>query len=177
MAGIRQRDRARVRQTVIRLLGRVHVLLYRASGGRLLARLAGMPVVLLTTTGRRSGRPRTVPLTTIPHGDALLLVGSFGGSDEAPGWLVNLQARPQATVRLGGARWAVTARLATPGERARLWPIVTGTNPGYARYQARTRRTLPVVLLTPTSTGRTADPHDRAASVRASADGGERDTG
>lgn len=176
MATIRKRTRARLRRSVIRVLGRLHVLLYRASGGRLLTRLAGMPVVLLTTTGRRSGRPRTVPLTTIPHRDDLLLVGSFGGSDRPPGWLVNLRAHPQATIRLGGARWDVTARVATPGERDRLWPIVTGTNPGYARYQARTRRTIPVVLLTAAS-GRAVDPRDRGSSVRASADGAERDTG
>jgi deazaflavin-dependent oxidoreductase (nitroreductase family) len=160
---------------VIRLLGRLHVLLYRASRGRLLARLAGMPVVLLTTTGRRSGRSRTVALTTIPHADGLLLVGSFGGSDEPPGWLLNLRARPKATVRLGRARWPVTARVVTTEERALLWPIVIATNPGYARYQARTRRTIPVVLLRSASAAGTADPRTPSPTVSASADGGRRD--
>lgn len=174
MAALRHWDRARLRRSAIRLLARVHVLVYRASGGRLLARLAGMPVVLLTTTGRRSGRPRTVPLTAIPHGDALLLVGSFGGSDEPPGWFVNLRARPQATIRLGGARWPVAARVVSPEERAHLWPIVIRANPGYARYQERTRRTIPVVRLTSGSSGRSADPRRREAGVRASADAAER---
>jgi deazaflavin-dependent oxidoreductase (nitroreductase family) len=145
----RASTRARARRTAIRALGRSHVLVYRASRGRVLGRLAGMPVVLLTTTGRRSGRPRTVALTTIPHGDALLLVGSFGGSDEAPAWLLNLRAHPRATVRQGGTRWEATARVASAEERERLWQVVVATHDGYARYQDRTARRIPVVLLMP----------------------------
>jgi deazaflavin-dependent oxidoreductase (nitroreductase family) len=140
------------------------VLLYRASRGRLLGRLAGMPVVLLTTTGRRSGRPRTVALTTVPHGDCLLLVGSFGGSDEAPAWLLNLRAHPRARVRWGDARWEVVARVASAEERERLWPVVVATHDGYARYQTRTARRIPVVVLTPGETGTPvrASPDDEA---------------
>ncbi len=129
------------------------MLLYRATRGRVLGRLAGMPVVLLTTAGRRSGRPRTVALTTIPHGDALLLVGSFGGSDEPPAWLLNLGAHPHATVRWGSARWEATAQVASAEERERLWPVVVAAHDGYARYQARTARRIPVVLLRPGETG------------------------
>lgn len=160
--------KARARRTAIRALGRSHVLLYRASRGRVLGRLAGMPVVLLTTTGRRSGRPRTVALTTVPHGDALLLVGSFGGSDEAPAWLLNLRAHPRATVRRGGARWEATARVASAEERERLWPVVVATHDGYARYQARTARRIPVVRLTPAETGtpvRTSPDGEAAATI------------
>ncbi len=141
--------RPRLRRSLIRALGRAHRSVVRASGGRVLGRLAGMPVLLLTTTGRQTGKPRTVPLTYLRDGGDYVLVGSFGGSDRPPAWSLNLEQDPHATVRLGRTEVGVTARTADPDERARLWPIVTRTYAGYARYQARTRRPIPVVLLTP----------------------------
>lgn len=153
--------RAGARRFAIRALGRAHVLLYRASRGRLLGRLAGMPVVLLTTTGRRTGRERTVALTTMRDGPAIVLVGSFGGSDLPPAWLLNLRADPRATVQLGPVRRSVVAREATDPEHDRLWPVVVGTHAGYARYQARTTRRIPIVLLLD---------GDEATRVRASPD-------
>jgi deazaflavin-dependent oxidoreductase (nitroreductase family) len=139
--------RAGARRSVIRALGRAHVLLYRLSRGRLLGRIAGMPVVLLTTTGRRTGRERTVALTALRDGSTLVLVGSFGGSDLSPAWLLNLRADPRATVRLGPVRRRVVAQEATDPEHARLWPVVVRTYEGYARYQERTARRIPIVLL------------------------------
>jgi deazaflavin-dependent oxidoreductase (nitroreductase family) len=135
------------RRAVIRGLSLTHLAAYRASGGRLLGRLAGMPVLLLTTTGRRTGKPRTRPLTFFRDGDAIVLVASNGGADRAPGWLLNLEARPLASVRIGRERFAVEARVATEDERARLWPVITGTFTGYGGYQARTKRPIPLVLL------------------------------
>ncbi|MGL6278460.1 MAG: nitroreductase/quinone reductase family protein [Gaiella sp.] len=125
------------------------MLVYRSSSGRLLGRLAGMPVALLTTTGRRSGRSRTVPLTMLRDGSTLVAVASFGGSDLPPAWLVNLRAEPRAEVRLGRERWRVEARVATAAERERLWPLVVARHAGYARYQTRTAREIPLVLLEP----------------------------
>ena len=117
----------------------------------MLGRVAGMPVLLLTTTGRRSGRRRTTPLTFLRDGDALVLVASAGGSDRPPAWSLNLVAEPRAAVRVARSAMEVTARVASPSERARLWPAIVATYPGYARYQSRTAREIAVLLLTPLS--------------------------
>jgi deazaflavin-dependent oxidoreductase (nitroreductase family) len=119
------------------------------SRGRVLGRVAGMPVLLLTTTGRRSGRPRTATLTYFRDDGDLVVIGSFGGSDLPPAWWLNLQRDPLASVVIGDATSKVTARAATAEEHDRLWPLVTTTHPGYARYQERTARPIPIVMLTP----------------------------
>jgi deazaflavin-dependent oxidoreductase (nitroreductase family) len=151
--------RERARRSLIRTLGRVHRAVVRVGGGRVLGRVAGMPVLLLTTRGRRTGKQRTVPLTYLRDGVDLVVVGSFGGSDRPPAWWLNLERDRRAAVQLDGATIAVSARTANASERARLWPNVTCIHPGYARYQARTRRQIPIVLLTPTDVGRrTQDP-------------------
>lgn len=125
-----------------------HSGVYRASRGRLLGRVAGMPVLLLTTTGRRSGKRRTAVLTYFRDGADLVVIGSFGGSDLPPAWWLNLQRDPQASVLIGGTTSWVTARAGTAEERDRLWPLVTTAHPGYARYQERTARLIPIVMLT-----------------------------
>ena len=132
---------------VTRAVVGVHRALYRLSGGRVAGRVAGMPVLLLTTQGRTTGRPRTVPLTWLPDGDAIVLVASYGGDDRHPGWYRNLCADPRVEVLQGRCRRKMTARTATPEERDRLWPTVVATHPGYARYQARTARHIPLVVL------------------------------
>lgn len=136
-----------LRRAAIKAMGRAHRLVYRASGGRVLGRVAGMPVLLLTTTGRRTGTARTTPLTYFRDGDDLLVVGSNGGEERAPGWLLNLRAHPEATVTIGSERHEVTARTAGAEERARLWPAIVATYPGYAAYERRTTRPIPVVVL------------------------------
>jgi deazaflavin-dependent oxidoreductase (nitroreductase family) len=130
-------------------MSRAHEAVYRASGGRLLGRVVGMPVLLLTTTGRRSGRPRTAALTYFRDGADLVVIGSFGGSDLPPAWWLNLQRDPRASVLTGATTSKVTARAATTEEHERLWPLVTETYPGYSRYQKRTARPIPIVMLTP----------------------------
>jgi deazaflavin-dependent oxidoreductase (nitroreductase family) len=146
--------RERLRRFLIRAMSRTHGGVYRASGGRLLGRVAGMPVLLLTTTGRESGRPRTATLTYFRDGGDLVVIGSFGGSDLPPAWWLNLQRDPRGSVLIGGTTSRVTARAATGDEHDRLWPLVTETYPGYARYQTRTARPIPIVLLTPDSMNR-----------------------
>ena len=141
--------RERLRRFLLRVMSRTHGGVYRTSRGRLLGRVAGMPVLLLTTTGRRSGRPRTATLTYFRDGDDLVVIGSFGGSDLPPAWWLNLQRDPLARVLIDGTTSNVTARAATAEDHDRLWPLVTQTNPGYARYQKRTARPIPIVLLTP----------------------------
>ena len=153
--------RESARRSMIRTLGRVHRTVVRMGGGRLLGHVAGMPVLLLTTRGRRTGKLRTVPLTYLRDGVDLVVVGSFGGSDRAPAWWLNLEHDPRAAVQLDSVTIAISARTAAASERERLWPMVIGVNPGYGRYQSRTRRQIPIVLLTPT---------DACSSARTGAD-------
>lgn len=134
---------------IARAVTSVHILAYRVTGGRIGGTIVDMPVLLLTTTGRRSGRARTVPLTYLTEGDHILLAGSVGGNPWFPGWWLNLQANPQARIRLGGRTVAVVAREASPEERERLWPRFTAAYQGYAGYQSRTTRRIPVAILTP----------------------------
>ena len=143
--------RERARRFMIRALSRIHARAYRISKGRILDRIAGMPVLLLTTTGRRSSKQRTATLTYFRDDADFVVIGSFGGSDVPPAWWLNLQRNPWASVLIGGTTSNVTAREATAEEHDRLWPLVTETHPGYARYQERTARPLPIVLLTPVS--------------------------
>lgn len=128
-------------------MGRAHRAVYRLSGGRLLARVAGMPVLLLTTTGRRSGAARTTPLTYFEDGDDLVVVASNGGEDRPPAWWLNLLATPEATVTIGSRPEPVSAREASAAEHARLWPVITATHAGYSDYARRTTRPIPVVIL------------------------------
>lgn len=124
-------------------------MLLHLSRGRLLGRVAGMPVLLLTTTGRSSGRKRTTPLTFFREGADLVVIASNGGADRPPDWSLNLQRNPSAVVAIGTAELIVTARAASPEEHERLWPRITTTYPGYAEYQERTTRQIPVIILTP----------------------------
>jgi len=130
-------------------MSRTHRLLYRMTGSRAGGSVAGMPVLLLTTTGRRSGKPRTTPLTFFKDGEDIVVIASFGGSDRPPGWSCNLRDDPHATVTIGRSNLDVTAREATEVERERLWPVITRAYAGYARYQERTTRLIPVILLIP----------------------------
>jgi F420H(2)-dependent quinone reductase len=136
-------------RTATRYIGALHRLLYRMSGGRIGSRVWDLPVVLLTTTGRRTGKKRTVPLCSIRAGDDVVVIGSYGGLDQPPAWWLNLQANPHAEVAAGRERRAVTARNADPEERAILWAEVTARAPGYLEYERRTTREIPVVILQP----------------------------
>jgi deazaflavin-dependent oxidoreductase (nitroreductase family) len=133
----------------IQVLSAVHRGAYQATRGRLGSRIAGMPVLLLATTGRRTGRRRTVPLTYIENEGDLVLVASYGGSPTHPAWFLNLDANPDVEVQIGPDRREMQARRATPEERDRLWPRVVATYDGYGRYQAKTSREIPLALLSP----------------------------
>jgi len=130
-------------------VGRIHRAIYRASGGRVGARLAGLDMLLLTTTGRKSGEPRTQPLACFPDGDAWVVVASNAGQDHHPAWFLNLQANPEARIRIGREERAVRAQVAEGAERERLWPWLKQRNPAYARYERSTERRIPVVILRP----------------------------
>jgi deazaflavin-dependent oxidoreductase (nitroreductase family) len=132
-----------------RYLGALHRVLYRLSGGRIGGRIWGLPIVLLTTTGRQTQTKRTVPLCSFRDGDDVVVIASYGGLDQPPAWWLNLQANPQAELVVGRERRTVIARDAAPDERARLWADVTARAPGYLEYERRTTREIPVVILQP----------------------------
>ena len=129
----------------------LHRGLVKLSGGRVGWKALGMPVVELTTTGRRSGVPRTVMLTSpVQEGGAVVVVASKGGDDDHPAWFLNLKANPEVEAAVGGEpKRTMQARVATPEERARLWPQVTAAYKNYAAYQTKTTREIPLVLLEP----------------------------
>jgi len=131
------------------LLGEDHVKAYRETDGEVGYLWNGVPILLLTTTGRRSGQPRTTPLIFARDGDDYLVVASMGGAPQHPKWYLNLVADPQAEIQVNADHNAVTARSATPDEKPRLWDIVREQWPNYDVYQSRTDRDIPVVILTP----------------------------
>ncbi|MDQ7843179.1 MAG: nitroreductase family deazaflavin-dependent oxidoreductase [Armatimonadota bacterium] len=141
--------RRRAGRRLAALAWRLHRWIYRTSGGRLGGCIAGMPVLLLATMDRHTGRRRETVLTFLRDGDDLVVIASNGGAPRHPRWLLNLRAHPAAEVRLGGRRIPVRTREATGPERERLWARAVQTYRGYAVYQARTSRRIPVVLLSP----------------------------
>ena len=129
----------------------IHRVAMRATGGRFGWKLLGMPVVELTTTGRKSGQPRTVMLTSpLQEGSTVVVVASRGGDDRPPAWLLNVEASGDVQVAMDGRGpqpWK--ARVATDEERTRMWPVITREHKNYAGYQRKTDREIPLVLLTP----------------------------
>lgn len=132
---------------LLALITRAHRALYRLSGGRIGGNLAGIRVLLLTTTGRRSGRERVAPLLYLEVEKGFVVVASNAGDDRDPAWWKNLEARPEAIVQTGRERCAVRARRATSDEGAVLWPRLVAAYRPYARYRDRTRRAIPIVIL------------------------------
>jgi deazaflavin-dependent oxidoreductase (nitroreductase family) len=135
---------------VIRVMSVLNVWAYRASGGRIGGRfLRGAPVCLVTTTGRKSGRPRTAPLLYLADGERVVIVASKGGMSKHPAWYGNLVANPRCTVEIGSERREMVARTASREEKAALWPRLVAMYRDYDDYQARTDRDIPVVVLEP----------------------------
>jgi deazaflavin-dependent oxidoreductase (nitroreductase family) len=131
-----------------RILGGLHVGVYRLTGGKVGGKIGKAPVLLLTTTGRKSGRPRTTPLLYAPAGDGYAVIASKGGAPQHPLWYLNLQANPCAEVTVGGKTRQLHARDAEGEERERLWRALTDMYSGYDTY-AQTSRRIPVVVLEP----------------------------
>ena len=136
---------------VLKTMNALHRAVMLGTGGRLGWQAASMPVVELTTIGRKSGQPRTVLLTSpVQEGDTLVVVASRGGDDVHPAWFLNLRDNPAVEVATGGQpRRPMRARVADADERARLWPLVIADHKNYAGYQSKTRREIPLVLLEP----------------------------
>ena len=140
---------------------KLHKYVYERSDGRVGKHSGGVPALLLTTTGRKSGLARTNGLTYCRDRGDIVVVASNGGSDRPPAWLLNIQADPRVTVRVGRSVFGATARVATDEEQAFLWPLVNRSNRGmapifhpgvsgrYDVYQRHTSRRIPVVVITP----------------------------
>jgi deazaflavin-dependent oxidoreductase (nitroreductase family) len=136
-------------QPDISLIGEEHIKVYRETDGEQGYLWNGAPILLLTTTGRKSGELRTSALIFGRDGDDLLLVASQGGAPTHPNWYHNLSANPDVEVQVQGDVFRATARTANDDEKARLWSIMTEVWPNYDAYQERTDRAIPVVVLTP----------------------------
>jgi deazaflavin-dependent oxidoreductase (nitroreductase family) len=138
-----------VNQFVFRATSALNTWLYRLSGGKIAGSMKGAPILLLTTTGRKTGKTRVTPLLYLRDGENLVLVASKGGSLSHPVWFLNLEANPDVDVEVGRTRERRRARRATSEERERLWPKVVEMYRGYADYQAKTTREIPLVILEP----------------------------
>jgi F420H(2)-dependent quinone reductase len=133
---------ARLKPRTIRALGAIHAWLWKAAG--LFDRA---PLMLLTTTGRKTGRPRTTPLLYLQDGADLIVVASFGGNDMHPAWYLNLESAPVADIMIKGNRRRVRAGKVTPEEKRLIWPRLIKMYPDFAAYQERTRREIPLLRL------------------------------
>lgn len=129
-----------------KLIMSAHIALYRLTGGR----LGGKNIVLLTTIGKKTGQPRTKPLFHIKDGTSYIVVASAGGADKNPAWYANLAANPQVTVEDHGRTVAGVASTVGPDERARIWQNVVAAGPGFAGYEHKTSRVIPLVRIQPT---------------------------
>lgn len=136
---------------VLKTMNAVHRSIITLSGNRIGWRAGGMPVLRLTTTGRRSGQARTVMLTSpVQEGSTWVLVASKGGDDDHPAWYLNILDNPSVTIETGpGKVLSATARVADTAERERLWPQITKAYGNYEGYQRRTARQIPLVIVEP----------------------------
>lgn len=151
MARERKRGRPynRAIATAQKLATKLHSSLFRATNGRVGGTLAGGPVLLLVTTGRKTGKRRTAPLLYLVDGEDFVIVASNGGAAQHPVWWLNLRADPEATIEVGDRTLRVRAEATNPEEKARLWPGLVRMYAGYAGYQRKTDREIPVVKLHP----------------------------
>ena len=126
----------------------LHRLIYRASGGRIGGRMVGLGVLLLTTTGSKSGQPRTTPLGYVRDGDAFVIIASNGGADRHPAWYFNLQKQPRAQIQVLGETFEVNTETLRDAERERVWSLVLRDASIYGGYEKKTSRAIPRVRLT-----------------------------
>jgi deazaflavin-dependent oxidoreductase (nitroreductase family) len=133
----------------LRALGKLNVPIYRLTRGRLMGKIGQAPVLLLTSTGRRSGQPRTAPVLYLADGERVIVIGSNAGNELAPAWSHNLKANPDAEVQIRGERRQVRARVAEDVERTELWRKMNEQYAGFEDYDERTSRDIAVFVLDP----------------------------
>ncbi len=140
-----------MRDNTAKWLSRLHSGVFRMTGGVVGRRLVDNDMLLLTTSGRVTGRSHTVPLLYLRDGDAVVVFASWGGRDDHPEWYLNLVEDPHAAVQIDGRRYGVFARTAEADEREGWWAAAQEAYSGYTTYQSRTERQIPVVILEPAS--------------------------
>jgi deazaflavin-dependent oxidoreductase (nitroreductase family) len=136
---------------LFKLFTALHVRAYRATGGKLGGAMAGGKVLLLTTTGNKSGIERTAPVMYFEDGGNNYVVASFGGAPEHPAWYKNLSAKPQVTVQIGSRAFSAKAATVDEAERVRLFAKVKAEMKQFAGYEKKTQRVIPIVRLDPAS--------------------------
>ncbi len=134
---------------LMKYFARAHIWTYQKTNGRIGAKLLWFPAALLTTTGRKSGKPRTTPTLYLRDGDRVVLPASFGGRDSDPLWYRNLKANPKVHVQIGGEHLDLVARDATEDERRRYWPLLIKMYPPYRGYRDAADRQIPLVVSEP----------------------------
>lgn len=142
---------ADVTKLLMRTFGGLNVALYRASKGRVMGKARGMPVLLLTVKGRKTGSPHTTPVVYLDLDGSYLVAGSAGGSPKEPQWFRNLRATDTATIEIGDRRIAVDVAVADQDRHAELWKRLTDRAPFFSGYQDKTERQIPLATLTPRS--------------------------
>src|SRR5438552_5464821 len=148
----------------MRLVAAVHEFWYRLTDGWIGSNVMGTPVLLLTTTGRKTGRRHSTPLVYLEEGDEIIIIASNNGSDRDPQWWLNLKANPAAVIQVRNKRRKMHAEAAQGEERARLWATITSRYGQYKQYERRTSREIPVVKLIPAA----AAPSEPQASAESS---------
>lgn len=138
------------KDAIFKFVTRFHRTVFDLTKGKITGKASGMPVVKLTTVGRKSGQQRTTMLTSpLVEGDNVTLVASFGGDDRDPAWFSNLAANPDVEIVMSGSHRQMRARVTEGDERTRLWEALTAKHANYAGYQRKTQRQIPVVVLEP----------------------------
>jgi len=135
-----------------KILTRIHVFLFRASSGKIGRTMNGNPILLLTTTGRKTGKPRTTPLMYVHKDNEYLIAGSDGGANQNPTWISNLNSKPEATIEINGKTIQVKAVITSGDERDKLYENFKALWVNFAEYEKKTTRKIPVVRLQPIAT-------------------------
>jgi deazaflavin-dependent oxidoreductase (nitroreductase family) len=133
----------------LKATGKLNIPIYRLTGGRVFGSLDGNPILLLTTTGRKSGQPRTAPVIYMPDGDRMVIIGTNAGNLRTPAWALNLEACPDAEVEVRRRQLPVRGRVATGEERAKLWHRFTESYSGFDDYAANVTRDIRLFVLEP----------------------------
>jgi deazaflavin-dependent oxidoreductase (nitroreductase family) len=137
---------------IMRVANGLHVALYRMSGGKFANRIAGLPILLITTFGRKSGRPHANPIVYIQEGQDYLVSASNGGADWHPGWYLNLNNRPEAKIQVGNRVFNVKSTITDGDERTRLYEKFKAASSNFVKYEKGTSRIIPVIRLIPVDT-------------------------
>ncbi len=140
-----------MKKLIFKLIPRIHVFLYRLTGGKMGSEMKGLKILLLTTTGRKSGKKRTMPLAYFDYDGGYTITASNGGQPNNPAWFYNLNSKPQAAVQVKGAKMAVVAEQATGELRGQLWSQLIEQAPTFADYEKSTTREIPMLILRPTN--------------------------